>query len=84
MAPFLHFVKNALTTNKISPINGPQIQALLFDFKRYLPGHSVIGDFENWNFNSERITFLGDKESGNEEESAAHEQEIDLSESEAS
>jgi hypothetical protein len=33
---------------------------------------------------SQLVRFLGDKESGNEEESAAHEQEIDLSESEAS
>lgn len=51
-----------------SDFNAPQIQALVFDFKRYLAGYTVIGDFENWNFNSERITFLGDKIIGHDEE----------------
>lgn len=41
--------------------NGPQIEAIIFDFHRHLPGYTVMGEFENWNFNSERISFIGDK-----------------------
>ncbi len=51
--------------------SGPQIEAIIFDFHRHLPGYTVYGDFENWNFNSERISYIGEKrtsESGEEEE----------------
>ena len=44
-----------------SDFNGPQIQALIGDFQRLLPGFTISGDFDNWSFNSESISFLGDK-----------------------
>ena len=45
-----------------SDFNGPQIQALIGDFQRLLPGFTVSGNFDNWSFNSESISFLGDKQ----------------------
>lgn len=48
-----------------SDFTGPQIEAIIFDFNRHLNGYTVFGDFENWSFNSERISFMG-------EENAAH------------
>lgn len=44
-----------------SDFNGAQIEAIIFDFQRNLNGYTVNGDFDNWNFNSERITNLGEK-----------------------
>lgn len=45
-----------------SDFNGPQIESMIHDFHRHLNGYNIDGDFENWNFNSERISFLGDKD----------------------
>lgn len=44
-----------------SDFNGPQIQSLIGDFQRFLPGFTVSGDFDNWSFNYESISYLGDK-----------------------
>lgn len=55
--------------------SGPQIEAIIFDFHRHLPGYTVMGDFENWNFNSERISFIGEKNkegTGEEEEQTVY------------
>jgi hypothetical protein len=41
--------------------NGAQIEAVLQDFMRVLPGMMVMGHFENWNFTTDHITFLGEK-----------------------
>lgn len=43
--------------------SGPQVEAIIFDFSRHLAGYTVFGDFENWSFNSERISFIGERNS---------------------
>ena len=67
---------------------GPQIEAIVFDFQRHLPGYMVFGDFENWNFNSERISFIGErqqkKDGGAEEEQTVYIIDADDYESDAS
>lgn len=40
---------------------GPQVYTLIEDFQRTLSGYSITGEFENWNFNTERITYLGER-----------------------
>jgi hypothetical protein len=45
-----------------SDFTGPQVEAIIYDFSRHLTGFTVFGDFENWSFNSERISFIGEKE----------------------
>ncbi len=53
-----------------SDYNIPQVESMIQEFQRLLPGYSVTGDFDNWNFSTEHITFLGDRTKGdNEEES---------------
>src|SRR5687767_6875451 len=42
---------------------GPQIEGIVQEFHRHLVGFTVFGDFENWNFNSERISKVGDRQS---------------------
>lgn len=44
-----------------SEFNGPQIQAMIHDFQKTLNGYSISGDFDNWHFNSERISYIGEK-----------------------
>jgi hypothetical protein len=44
-----------------SDFNGAQIQAMIVDFQRVLQGFTISGDFDNWQFNSESISFIGDK-----------------------
>ena len=48
-----------------SDFNGPQIEAMIHDFHRYLAGFTVDGDFDNWHFNSERISYIGDRDQYN-------------------
>lgn len=60
-----------------------QIENMIHDFHRALPGYTVTGDFDNWNFNSERISYIGDKDGlningGGLEESEQTVYEIDL------
>ncbi len=59
--------------------NGPQIEAIIIEFKRNLPGFMVFGDLDNWHFTSEHISFLGEraKSSGSAEENQVT-YEIDL------
>lgn len=69
-----------------SDYNGPQIEAMIQDFERQLPGYRVFGDLENWNFTSERITYIGEKDgskvrSSGEEGPDEHHQNVDLEES---
>lgn len=48
-----------------SKFNASQIESLIQEFQRYLPGYSVSGSFDNWSFSTDHITFTGDKNSGN-------------------
>jgi hypothetical protein len=60
--------------------NGPQISAIIFDFQRYLTGFTISGDFDNWNFTSDRISFVGErdrKENGEEMEQMVYEIDLD-------
>ncbi len=64
-----------------SEFNGPQIQAMIYDFQKTLHGYSVTGDFDNWNFTTERISYVGEKETHKSDGGVAGEQvtyEIDL------
>lgn len=57
------------------------IETMVQEFMRYLPGFYITGDFDNWSFTSDHITYLGE----NDKESTYYEDEesTDL-ESEAS
>jgi hypothetical protein len=62
-----------------SDFTAPQIEGMVHDFHRHLPNFMIFGDFDNWSFNSERITFVGDRDSlykggdGEEEEQTVYE-----------
>lgn len=51
-----------------SDFNASQIENMIHEFQRLLPGYSVTGDFDNWSFTTEHITFLGDRTTGQDEE----------------
>ncbi len=44
-----------------SEFNASQIEALMNDFIRKLPGRLVNGDMDNWKFSLEHIMYLGEK-----------------------
>lgn len=39
-----------------------QVEGLIYDFKRTLQGFYIAGDLDNWNFTSEYISYLGDRD----------------------
>jgi len=51
-----------------SDFNGSQIEGMIQEFQRVLAGYSISGDFDNWNFSSDHISYLGDKKESDEEE----------------
>ncbi len=57
-----------LCKSDTSDYNAAQIETMIQEFQRYLPGYTVSGDFDNWNFSTDHITFLGDRTSGQDEE----------------
>jgi hypothetical protein len=71
-----------------SDFSAPMIEGMIHEFYRRLPGYTVVGDFDNWNFNSERITFLGDGQQkrgqGDSEEVTVYEINLDDYDFEAS
>jgi hypothetical protein len=46
--------------------NPYQIESLIHDFQRRLKGYFVQGDLDNWNFTSDRIRYLVEKNNNNE------------------
>ena len=44
-----------------SEFHGLQIEALIQDLQRKLPGYFVNGDLDNWKFNSEHIQYLAER-----------------------
>lgn len=63
-----------------SDFNGPQIESMIHDFQRLLPGYTITGEFDNWNFNSERISYVGEREartSHNSNEQTVYEIDLD-------
>ena len=61
-------LSGSLYKNDGSDFTGPQIQAMIGDFQRFLAGFSIQGDFDNWKFNSESISFIGDRNDNNQEQ----------------
>jgi hypothetical protein len=45
-----------------------QIEVLIQEFQRKLPGYYVTGDMENWNFSIEHIIYVGEKKDQIEED----------------
>lgn len=41
--------------------NANMIESMIYEFQRYLAGYTISGDFENWSFTQDHISFLGDK-----------------------
>ncbi len=60
-----------------SDFNTAQIESIVQEFQRYLPGYTVSGDFENWNFSTNHITSLGEKGSHASEEEPAESNDIE-------
>ncbi len=57
-----------LCRNDNTDLNASQIETMIQEFQRYLPGYTVTGDFDNWNFSTDHISYIGDRTSGNDEE----------------
>lgn len=49
-----------LCKHDASDFNIGQIEYLINDFQRYLPGYSVCGEFDNWKFTTDHVSYLGD------------------------
>lgn len=48
-----------------SDFSASKVETMIQEFQRVLPGYSVSGDFDNWNFTTDHITYLGTKEGEN-------------------
>jgi hypothetical protein len=59
-----------------SDFSGTQVYTMIEDFQRNLPGFTISGDLDNWNFNSERITYVGEKEQVSQGNGGDQEQEV--------
>ncbi len=57
-----------LCKSDTSDFNASQIETLVQECQRYLPGYTVTGDFDNWSFSTDHITYLGDRSKGEVEE----------------
>ena len=57
-----------LCKSDTSDFNASQIETMIQEFQRYLQGYSVTGDFDNWSFSTDHITYLGDRKNGEAEE----------------
>lgn len=44
-----------------------QIEGMIIDFQRLLPGYVIVGELDNWSFSSEHISFHGNHEYQDEE-----------------
>jgi hypothetical protein len=51
-----------------SNFNASQIEHMIQELQRYLPGYTVTGQFDNWNFSTDYITYLGESSSGQDDE----------------
>ncbi len=45
-----------------SDFNAGMVEGLIHDFRKSLHGFYISGDLDNWSFNSDHITYLGDRE----------------------
>jgi hypothetical protein len=48
-----------------------QVELIVQEFQRRLPGYFISGDLDNWNFTTEYITYLGSKIKNDEEDGDA-------------
>src|SRR5690554_397505 len=44
-----------------------QIETMIYDFQRLLPGFVIVGELDNWSFSSEHINYHGNSEEAEEE-----------------
>jgi hypothetical protein len=51
-----------------SDFNAVQVENLVQEFQRKLPGYSISGDMDNWSFTSDHISYIGDRMKGRDEE----------------
>ena len=77
-----------LCKHDTSDFNGTQIESMIHEFMRLLPGFTISGAFDNWSFSTDHINYLGDgrdtgHSSGSEEEQERYVIDIDY-DSEAS
>lgn len=49
-----------LCKHDTSDYNGSQIESMIQEFMRLLPGFSIVGCLDNWSFSTDHISFLGD------------------------
>jgi hypothetical protein len=49
-----------------SDFNAAQIESMIMDFQRLLPGYSVCGQFDNWIFGTDHISQVGKSGEGQE------------------
>lgn len=55
-----------------------QIESMIYEFQRILPGYVIVGDLDNWSFSSDHITFHGSNEEEEEEDNYAEESESEI------
>lgn len=51
-----------------SQFGAQNIEAMIYEFQRLLPGYIIVGDLDNWSFSSDHISFHGEKNKEVEEE----------------
>jgi hypothetical protein len=61
-----------------SDFNGSQIGSIIQELLRILPGYSVSGDFENWNFTSDYISKLGDSSNDSDSKQEEEQERYDI------
>lgn len=43
-----------------SDYNGSQIESMIQEFMRLLPGFTIVGSLDNWSFSTDHISYLGE------------------------
>lgn len=55
-------INGYLQKNDRSEFHSQEIEALVIDFQRHLPGFYISGECENWKFSTDHINHVGGKE----------------------
>lgn len=45
-----------------------QIEGIIWDFQKMLPGYVIVGELDNWSFSSEHINYHGSNQDSEEEQ----------------
>jgi hypothetical protein len=51
-----------------SEFSAGQIETMVLEFRRILPGYSISGECDNWNFAVDHVTYLGNRSGKDEDE----------------